>query len=149
MARKPPANPFPEYGSRTRFLPIFSDDWLAVTRGSKGEYRLPFFLTHLTCPVLVVAWRRRPHGEPDTALVVIEQAWREPVGAISPESLEREGFPKIEFFRRYWMRRTGKRFAPLDEVQVLRVHPFEPRDAPTLGLQLLRNLYGPYLPDGI
>jgi hypothetical protein len=149
VARRQPANPLPEYGSRTRFLPIFPDDWVAVTRGSKREYRLPFFLTHLLCPVLAVAWRRRPQGDPETALVVIEEAWREPVGAISVESLEAEGFPKLDHFRRYWMRRTGERFKPLDDIQVLRIHPFEPGDAPTLGLQLLRNLYGPHLPDGI
>jgi hypothetical protein len=149
VARRPPPEPFPAYGSRTRFLPVFEEDWLAVTRGSKTEYRLPFFLTHLMCPSLAVAWRRRPQGDPDRALVVIEEAWREPVGAISPESLAREGFPALDHFRRYWMRRSGERFKPLSEVQVVRIRPFEPDDAATTGLQLVRNLYGPYLPDGI
>jgi hypothetical protein len=128
---------------------IFPDDWVAIRRGQKTEYRTPYLLTYLTPPQLAVGYRTLPGGQDaDTMLLLIESAWREPVGAVSPESLEREGFPNLDHFRRYWMRRTGERFKPLSDVQVMRVRPFEDGDVPTIGLQLIRNLYGPWLSDG-
>lgn len=84
--------------------------------------------------------------EPESKLMVLERTWREPLGAISSESLEREGFESIAHFRRYWMGRQKQRFRPLLEVQVYRVRPFTETDREALGLALLDKLYGEHMP---
>jgi hypothetical protein len=48
-------------------------------------------------------------GGHDAALMVLERCWREPVGAISDESLLREGYATFADFRRYYKLRTTAR----------------------------------------
>lgn len=74
--------------------------------------------------------------------MVMEDKWLEPLGAISPESLEAEGFSSLAEFRRYWMQREQRRFMPTRMVTVYRVRPWQPSDEADFGRMLLRRLYG-------
>lgn len=77
--------------------------------------------------------------------MVLEETWREPLGAITAESLEREGFPDMAHFRRYWMQREKRRFALTRMVQVFRVRPVRAGDEEAMGLALIERLYGDWL----
>ena len=96
-------------------------------------------------PTPVVAYALRGQDHYDSALMILEAHWREPVAGISEESLRREGFPDMAHFRRYWMRRTRRRFAPLQEIAVYRVRPFNDSDVTPMGVTLLRRLYGEHM----
>jgi hypothetical protein len=144
--------PWAQYEARTTFLRVPVDDWPAVKHGSKTEFRATgraiTQLWNVSCPVVVVAYSVRGSGTHDSRLMVLEASWKEPLGAISAESLEREGFPSLAHFRRYWMARTRAPFKPLSYVQVYQVRAFMPGDDVIFGLKLLRKLYGEHLPDG-
>lgn len=141
--------PWRQFEVRTTFLQVPSGDWASVKQGRKTEFRATGArmtqLWNVVCPTPVFGYTMRRNVSPEGALLVLEATWREPVGAISPESLEREGFPDVAHFRRYWMNRYKSRFAPMQEVQVYRVRPFAPEDEEKMGLQLLRKLYGEHL----
>lgn len=151
MPRQRPSAPKPwrQYETRTSFLRVPADDWTAVRYGHKTEFRAAGHavtqLWNVACPTPVVGWMHRRVGGYESRLLVLEATWQEPLGAISPESLEREGFQDIRSFRRYWMQRHNKRFAPMQRVQVYRVRPFTGADEVTMGLQLLRKLYGEHV----
>lgn len=126
-------------------------DWSAVKLGYKTEFRLTgqgamnlgARQASLPSPVVGYAYGRGT-AMTETALLVLEASWLEPVGAISDESLEREGFPSMAHFRRYWVGRTKKRFRPLVRVQVYRVRPYTPDDREMLGAVLFDWLYGEF-----
>jgi hypothetical protein len=84
-------------------------------------------------------------GRHDSRLLVLEETYGQPLAAISPESIAREGFASMADFRRYWIGRTKHRFAPLQHVQVYRVRPASPEDNATLGLKLIERLYQEHL----
>lgn len=84
-------------------------------------------------------------GNHDSRLFVLEDTWQEMLGAISEESLANEGFPDMAHFRRYWMRRSKRRFRPLDKVQVYRVRPMMKGDLDALGSALIYRLYQEHL----
>jgi hypothetical protein len=143
--------PWRQFEARTSFLRVPADDWPSVRQGRKTEFRATGArhmtqMWNVTCPMPVVGYAFRRAAEPDSALLVLEATWREPIGAISPESLEREGFPDIAHFRRYWMERYKRRFAPMQTVQVYRVRPAARDDLAILGLKLIEKLYGEHLP---
>jgi hypothetical protein len=155
LARQRPSSPKPwrQFEVRTTFLRVPREDWLDVKQGRKTEFRAGgHYVTQLwnvTCPTPVIGYvARRGQTAHDSALLVLEKHWVEPVGSISPESLEREGFPDLAHFRRYWMRRHRSRFDWLKEIHAYRVRPLGPDDETTMGLQLFRKLYGEHLPDG-
>ena len=79
--------------------------------------------------------------------MVLEKVWREPLGAISPESLEAEGFESFAAFRRHWVIREKRYFPPLRMTTAYRVRPWTDADADFMGEQLLEHLYGDFLPD--
>lgn len=116
--------------------------------GRKTEWRAaPGTVTQLwnvKCPALVVGYAIRG-GNHESCLLVLEATWSEMLAAISPESLSREGFPDMAHFRRYWMKRTQKRFRPLDKVQVFQVHRATPEEIPELGKQMIERLYREHL----
>lgn len=149
----PASKPFAQAKLSTAFLRVPEGDWAAIVNGHKREFRssgrVVTQVWRLQCPTPVAAYTvagppsHRQHRGP--RVLVLEKTWREPVGAISPESLELEGYSDIRFFRRYYMERTGRPFRPLAEVQVYRVRPWEPEDREALGVALLERLYGRYL----
>lgn len=144
------AKPWPQRQLKTLYLRVPEVDWSAVTLGHKTEFRSSGQVVtqvHRTVytPTPVLAYsvfgppNRRRHRGPE--LMVLEDTWREPLLAISPESLDRECFTTIEEFRRYWIDRTHKLFKPDHMVQVYRVRPWGPFDDDHLAGLLLRRLF--------
>jgi hypothetical protein len=142
--------PWTQHRASTIFLRVPSAEWTAVRHGQKREFRSESGkvsqLWNVECPVPVVAYRLDSHGRYDSALMVLEAVWREPLGAISPESLEAEGFESFAHFRRAWCIREKRRFRPLHLTTVFRVRPWQPEDERDMADALLGRLYGSFLP---
>jgi hypothetical protein len=144
--------PYTQRRASTVFLRIPAIDWVPVTHGSKTEFRAtPNAVTQalaLEPPTPVVAYRVQPltsgKSDHDHRLMVMTETWQEPLGAISPESLEREGHADFAHFRRYWMQRTRRRFRPMQMVRVFRVRPFGGQDWDDFAARLMRKLYGEF-----
>jgi hypothetical protein len=153
-SRQRPSSPKPwrQFETRTTFLRVPADDWAAVKIGSKTEFRAAGHsvtqLWNVACPTPVVGWTARRNERYESVMLVLEATWQEMVGSITPESLQREGFPSMAHFRRYWMSRTKRRFRPLQKVQVYRVRPMTTEDEVSMGLQLFRKLYSEHLLSG-
>lgn len=120
--------------ARTLWIACPSKDWPTVAAGTKTEFRWPGIRKpalniELPTPVLLYtkAGTRRPPAR--KGLFVLERAWIEPLGALSPESLEREGFDTVPEFRRYWTgRHHGNRFDRYKIVTAYRVRPWRDGD---------------------
>lgn len=152
--------PWHHFREVTLFLPVPRGDWSAVKVGAKTELRLREAETPLPyregvmvpSPVVVYSHDKSGRNQHkrarrnDGALMVLEGLWREPVGAISPESLQREGFPELSHFRRYWMARTGDRFKPLEDVWVFRMRRWRESDMQEMGVLLLKRIYREHIP---
>lgn len=133
----------------TVFLRVPSRDWPAVKRGYKTEFRagtgknaVPQ-LWHLQPPCAAIAYSVR-NGRHDAVMMMLEALWQEPLGAISPESLEREGFRSLADFRTYWMEREHQRFRPTRNVFAYRVRPWREEDGPSAAAALFDHLYGEF-----
>lgn len=130
-----------------RYLRIPRVDWALITQGHKTELRArgrhAILAQKLHTPTPVVGYTVGVAGQ-RFALLVIEEAWSEPLVTISPESLEREGFKTRAEFRSYWRRRTGEGFKALTNVQVYRLRPFTPEDRAPLADRMFDHLYGEY-----
>lgn len=122
-------------------------DWAAVSTGYKTEFRMlgqfPWAASIKT-PTPVVAYTSS-QGYAAAKLMILEDTYTMPLGMISDESLEREGFADLAAFRSYWKKRTKKRFALLDTVQVFRVRLVSAEDHEAMGQMLLTYLYGEHL----
>jgi hypothetical protein len=144
--------PRTQHRASTIFLRVPSADWIAVRHGIKREFRAESGkvsqLWNVECPVPVVTYRLDSHGRYDSALMVLEAVWREPLGAISPESLEAEGFESFAHFRRAWCIREKRRFRPLHMTTVFRVRPWDSDDDRAMADVLLARLYGQFLGEG-
>lgn len=140
--------PFVQRQARTAFLRVPTGDWIAVTRGDKPEFRAsPRAVSKLWSiepPTPVVAYRHSPAHGYDHSLMVLEQMWIEPLGAISEESLEAEGFESLAEFRRYWMQREKTLFKPTRKVTVYRVRPWEDGEERVHADRLFERLYGAF-----
>lgn len=135
----------------TTFLRVPYGDWPAVKRGYKREFRagsgnnqVPQ-LWGVTTPTLVVAYSIDNQHRHDGRLMVLEEMRQEPLGAISAESLEAEGFASLAEFRTYWMEREHRRFTPTRLVFAYRVRPVYPADLDAFGDAALEHLYGDFL----
>jgi hypothetical protein len=95
-----------------------------------------------------VAYRLDRYGNYDAELLVLVAVWREPLGAISAESLAAEGYGSFDEFRRAWVIRERRWFRPLDVITAYRVRPWAPEDGAEMGGALLRRLYGGFLLEG-
>lgn len=144
--------PFTQRQASTVFLRIPASEWVPITRGTKTEFRAsPNAVTqalNLEPPTPVVAYRvvpGRPPGQThDAVLMMLEETWQEPLLAISEESLRREGHASVAHFRRYWMQRTRRRFAPTRMVRVFRVRPWSEADWQASAERLMNRLYGEF-----
>lgn len=142
--------PYTQRRLSTVFLRVPVRDWPAVKRGYKTEFRAGVGknavpqLWGVPTPIPVVAYAIR-NGRHDCKLMVLERAWQEPLGAISPESLAREGFETLAEFRRYWMERERKRFTPTRQVFCYRVRAFDDEDRFRLAGVIFEHLYGDFL----
>lgn len=145
--------PFTQRRVSTTFLRVPIRDWPAVKRGYKTEFRAGVGnkavprLWSVQTPIPVVAYAIR-NGRHDAKLMVLEELWQEPLGAISRESLAREGFATLAEFRAYWMVREHRRFAPTRMVFAYRVRQWEPGDVDELAGRIFDHLYGAFLANG-
>lgn len=151
----------PKRQASSLYLRMPRVDWAKLCHGSKTEFRLrcgrstPRF-HKVKPPVPVIGFSLRlSRADTETALFVLEEISCEPLRAISPESLEREGYDTLAEFRRYWRTREQRLssaqrvgWAPLAKVMVYRVRPFTEEDIQPHALRLLHHLYGDFLPDG-
>lgn len=135
-------------------------DWAKVVTGEKHMFRT--YCARATSP-------ERPVVPPDTVVPrscllyavrfdgpgrsrrweatpgVLLSHRQEPLGAITPEDLEAEGFKFLPAFRFYWKQRYRKfGWRPWDMVSVLEVRPWNVGvdDLDTQGRWLLEQLYG-------
>jgi hypothetical protein len=145
--------PFTQRRVSTTFLRVPVRDWPAVKRGYKTEFRAGVGknavprLFSIQTPIPVVAYSVR-NGRHDAKLMVLEELWQEPLGAITDESLAREGFASLADFRTYWMAREHKRFTPTRQVFAYRVRQWEPDDVEDLPGRIFEHLYGEFLQAG-
>jgi hypothetical protein len=142
--------PYSQHQASTIFVRVPSDDWHAVKGGYKREFRSRqsslTAVQGLSLPLPCVGWRLHPQHGYDALLLVLEAVWREPLGAISEESIAAEGYATMADFRRAWIIREKRRFPLLASVTVHRVRPWRPEDGAAMGDALLRQLYGEFLP---
>lgn len=142
--------PYSQKRASTCFLRVPRGDWAAVRDGRKREFRSgvgknisQMWSVSPPCPVVCYAVTRGSGYE--SALMVLEALWQEPLGAITPESLDREGFKSFAEFRRYFTLREKRHFTPTRIVQAYRVRPWQPPDADRMADLILRRLYGDWL----
>lgn len=123
-------------------------DWTDVLSGAKREVRTYGHQEPLRAlPFPAVLYTMTPATrEIRTALGVVTDRWVEPLGAISSESLELEGFPDdLPGFRRYFATRYPKGgFRPLAKVIVTRLRPMTPEDVEQWREEIWDRLYGTF-----
>jgi hypothetical protein len=130
-------------------------DWIAVISGQKTEWRVyghANFLDKAVFPAPVVAYSPSAADPtiPYTAVLTLEEMWREPLAAITDESLRREGFTAHEDrrenladFRRYFTARyPNGGFRPIANVICRRVHPITPDEQEEFMRRHWHHLYG-------
>lgn len=146
-----PASPdLPLAHAYTQYVRIPVIDWPLVAQGHKtelraaGRYAAPAHKLRAPAPIVAYA-RHRFRADMETALLVLEAVWTEPLGAIDDESLRREGFASRQEFRRYWRRRHRAGYKPLSKVNVYQFRPWRDGDRELYADRLLAHLYGPWL----
>lgn len=136
----------------TPMVPIVGREFPAVMAGIKREMRWP-----TVAPVMHHGYRYLPHpaiaftratsigGPRRVGLVVLERVWQEPLDAISPASLEAEGFADIKEFRAYWRYRYKKRYDRYKPTWCFRFHPYDPDEEPSWQAEIYERLIlGPF-----
>lgn len=141
--------PYQQTAASTCFLRVPMQEWPAVSRGAKREFRAPAGphsqLHKLKPPAPVVAYAVGRDGEHKGMLMVLTEMWQEPLGAISEESLRNEGFNTLAEFRRAWMLRNRRRFQPARVTTVYRVRPWLPSDVREMADKVFEHLYGDWV----
>lgn len=132
------------------FLPRV--DFNDIRVGAKTEFRNygHRIFNGLEHPTPAIGYHAKPWWTPthglegiDTVALTLEDSWVEPLGAIGPESLEREGFDSIEAFRRYFAERyPNGGFRALANVVVYRVHPMTLEETAAFAAEMWARLYG-------
>jgi hypothetical protein len=134
----------------TLFLRVPVSEWTQVKRGNKREFRsspgAQSQLLNAEPPMPIVAYSVDRQGRHDARLMVLERMWREPLGALSPESLAAEGCQTLAEFRRRWMLTNRKRFTPSRIVSVYVVRPWRAGlDEREMADRLLEHLYAEWV----
>lgn len=140
----------PQGRARTRVLRVPWGEWARVVAGEKTEVRwsgqgaIP--PGSYTPPEPVVGYTLNPFTRDATVrLLVLEETWKEPLSAITAESLQREGCEDIRAFKHYWRNeRRNREFLPMRIAFVYRVRPFGAEDRPVFERRLFDRLYGAY-----
>jgi hypothetical protein len=120
---------------RTPIVGVPNRDFPAVAAGTKREFRMPWVadathsaLQRVPTPVVAYSKTTRIGGAGRSCLLVCERFWREPLDAISPASIEAEGFTSIKEFRGYWRYRYKKGYDRFQQVWCFRVRPHTAED---------------------
>ena len=116
--------------------------------GSGREPEAPVIPVGTPCPrpCLLHAQRfgRTPPWEAQAGVLLSHR--QEPLGSITPEDLELEGFKYLPAFRFYWKQRyRAKGWRPWDTISVLEVRPMTFDDIPLMGSVLFDHLYGEWM----
>ncbi len=121
-------------------------DWVDVLSGAKREIRTYGHQEPMRALPFPAVLYTPAGGEIMTALAVVTDRWVEPLGAISAESLELEGFPDdLAGFRRYFAQRYPKGgFRPLAKVIVTRLRPMTDEDLDHWRDEIWDRLYGTF-----
>jgi hypothetical protein len=142
--------PFDLHQLSTIFVRVPTDQWGAIRSGRKTEFRTRAgnraTLAGIDTPLPCVAYRLDRYRIYDAEMMVLEAVWREPLMAISAESLAAEGFASFAEFRQAWIIKEKRWFRPLDVVTAYRLRPWTPEDGAGMGDALLRRLYSEFLP---
>lgn len=150
MSSSTPPGDYPAHQLGTLFLRVPFVDWNRVKIGEKREFRTkPRGNAHIhkaICPTPVVAYTVSTNGAKACKLMVLEEQRVERLidVAVESERLELEGIDSYNEFKRYWRKRNGGIYKPLDKVLVHRVSPW--RDPADMALALMDRLYGEYYP---
>jgi hypothetical protein len=150
-----PSKPFEQHRASTVFLRVPTADWPLVITGVRREFRaaqgnVPQLWT-VPLPTLCVCYRkRRAAGDYDHRLMVLEDVRQERLCEISEAGLRDAGYDGTReeayaAFRRDWMIREKRKFAPTRKVMVFRVRKVEKQDVATAAFSLLNFLYGDFL----
>src|SRR2546428_9008139 len=106
--------PYTQRRLSTVFLRVPYADWPAVKLGTKREFRAASgkhsALFNIATPTPAVAYTVTSFGFYHSSLMVLEDVWREPLAAISQESLAAEGYESLKEFRRAWIKRENRGF---------------------------------------
>lgn len=128
-------------------------DWAAIRIGAKTEFRTRpregSRIVSCNLPTPVVAYATsNSQRELAAKLMVLTERNYEPLFNIAEDeaALAREGFDSYDLFRRYWRKRNGGRYDPMQRVWVWRVRVFTFRDEVELGVALFQELYQEHLP---
>lgn len=144
---------FTQREAKTLFLRAPYSDWPALSQGHKTEFRaVPMGAiaasVHAPTPVVLYAVSPRLAQRSEKLAVLVEHHVERLMDiAEHPDSLAREGHADYDSFRRYWRRRTGRRFDPLRRVAVFQIAPWSDTEKQRLGSLLVDRLYGDFYPD--
>ena len=138
-------------------------EWDAISTGAKTMFRayngragatreLPVIPSGTECPRPCLLFARRYEGARgkdhrwDAIPGVLLSHRREPLGAISPEDLEREGFRFLPGFRFHWQRRYPTLgWRPWDFISVIEVRPLVEDDREWAATWLLDHVLGEWV----
>ena len=141
--------PYEQHTAATLFLRVPVVDWLRIKVGEKTAFRtVPgqrvARVQNTELPTPIVAYSLSDLGEYDCLLMVLEGHRVEPLfnAMDDPESIAREGFANHHHFRRYWRKRRGGVYRPMEMVHVWEVRHWEETDFEDMGRLLLRRVYG-------
>lgn len=138
---------------KTLFLRAPYTDWAALKTGHKTEFRAPpmgAISKSVQAPTPVVLYTVSPRlGHRSETLMILLEHHVERLMDIAdkPDSLQREGHPDYDSFRRYWRARTRRRYDALARVEVFRIAPWRSSERVRLGAILADRLYGDFYPD--
>lgn len=147
----PTRDVIPVHRACTLRLRVPREDWAPVIAGTKTQFRgvgrgCPNF-DKVQLPRPIVLYSHQPfREEAETRLAVLEQVWKEPLAAITPEGLAAEGMSDVKEFRRYWIdrhKRSG--FKPLAMVTVYSIELWREGDRERFGDNFMQFFYGPWL----
>lgn len=132
---------------KTLMVRVPAGEWQDVKQGRKREFRTTQkpFGNGLGWPQPVVGWRWTKQYGVATTMLIVENTWVEPLGAISQESLRMEGCETLADYRRRWCIQNGRRFPPGKEMMVVRFRLLTDTERPDMANRLLEHLYGPWL----
>lgn len=133
-------------------------DWAEVSIGAREMFRCFSRIPHdpehsilpegTETPRPVLIWSRTANRSLTTPAILLEHRM-EPLGSITPEDLEAEGFEFLPAFRYRWKQRYPRAgWRPWAQVNVFKVRPWVPSDDAWIGQWLLKQLYGDWRQDG-
>lgn len=124
------------------WLRVPTCEWAAVKHGVKTEFRgfRALSLANVEKPTPVLLFKRT-NVILEMRMAILLEAWSEPLGAISDESLRNEGVDTVAEFKMRWTAHRDRRFDPLKKAYVYRVRLWQPADEREWADKLFKKLY--------